>query len=311
MSLRCIAGVAVKTMSALTADPSAVVTLVDKRLYALPLPLRLGGRLSMFPHGAHGYSAVNCYLLVEGSDRLLVDTGFPAQREVLLALLGNLLQPRDELSVMSLRPGEPNSYGNLLPVARKYRVAKYYSMLPHQLLWAFDVGVGTDGGPELVAAGTSISELLPLRGAARSLPFGGSRQLEWFRPLLHMILQTWLFDTGTGTLFTSEVFGHSSREAVTGPWVIRDPDEDAITPAGLADFLQATDRFWWLPGAETARLADWVSEVFERFEVERIAPGFGCVIEGSEMVARAVGTLVEALAVLGQRPNSYAHGGAA
>ena len=69
-------------------------------------------------------------------------------------------------------------------------------------------------------------------------------------------------------------------------------------------------RFWWLPGADTASLRTAIDDVFDRYDVETIAPGFGCILHGAGVVAHHRKLLDAALRQLGEEPSigrSVAH----
>jgi hypothetical protein len=54
-------------------------------------------------------------------------------------------------------------------------------------------------------------------------------------------------------------------------------------------------RYWWLDGADTESIQAWLAELFERLPVQRIAPGYGCVLEGSEVVANHLAMVQDVL----------------
>ncbi len=299
--------------STLSSTFGAVVPLVDGRLYALTLPYDLSRDTSTHPRGSSGYSTVNCYLLKEGSRQLLVDTGFPAQADALFAMLDDLLEPSSGLSVMPLRAGEVGSLGNVVPLASRYELDDLYCILPREFVWDMDVRSKASRAHDRADARQPRSILFGgsnLLGAAKAklFPLGAdnTRRLEWFKPMLQLLIQMWLYDEDTRTIFTSEVFGHTSRESPSGPWTIEDPAEDPMTEDDLTDFLRASNRFWWLAGADGVRIAGWLRDVFDTRPVERIAPGFGCIFEGRAVVERQVDLLSRTLTRLSSEPRHNA-----
>ena len=73
------------------------VSIVPGRLYALGGTVALDGRISWFPPDATGSAPTSCYLLLDGGSALLIDTGLPVHRDVLIAQLGSLLDPATRL----------------------------------------------------------------------------------------------------------------------------------------------------------------------------------------------------------------------
>jgi hypothetical protein len=45
-------------------------------------------------------------------------------------------------------------------------------------------------------------------------------------------------------------------------------------------------RYWWLEGAPTDSIRRGIAEVFDKYDIETIAPGYGCILRGRKVVAR-------------------------
>jgi hypothetical protein len=54
-------------------------------------------------------------------------------------------------------------------------------------------------------------------------------------------------------------------------------------------------RYWWLEGAPTDTIRRGIAEVFDKFDIETIAPGYGCILRGRNVVARHYAMLDEFL----------------
>ena len=91
---------------------SRIVTLADDRLYALPNPYQLDGRVSTHPPEARGFAPMNSYLVVEDDRALLLDTGWSVHQDTLLAQLDSLLDPSMTLSIWPIRIQEFTSVCN-------------------------------------------------------------------------------------------------------------------------------------------------------------------------------------------------------
>ncbi len=118
--------------------------------------------------------------------------------------------------------------------------------------------------------------------------------LEIFHATLRLLPTSWLYDARTRTLFTSDLFSGVIRPGPEGPWVITAAD-DTTTIEEMARHLLET-RYWWLAGARVEPIRAAVAETFARLDVETIAPDYGCVLHGREVVARHAGMLDEILA---------------
>jgi flavorubredoxin len=110
---------------------------------------------------------------------------------------------------------------------------------------------------------------------------------------IRLIATRWLYDRATRTLFSSDLFTHVWRGRADGPWIVTD-ENDATTAAELRSFMLNT-RYWWLEGAPTGSIRRGIEDVFDKFDVETIAPGYGCILRGRKVVARHVRMLDEIL----------------
>src|SRR5262249_21347634 len=99
----------------------------------------------------------------------------------------------------------------------------------------------------------------------------------------------------TRTLFSSDLFTHVWRDAATGPWIVTESDNDATSPADVRSFMLNT-RYWWLEGAPTDAIRRGIGNVFDKFEIETIAPGYGAILRGRRVVERHYRMLDEFLA---------------
>ena len=72
------------------------------------------------------------------------------------------------------------------------------------------------------------------------------------------------------------------------------------TNAFVRSFLLNT-RYWWLEGARTDVIRKGIAEVFERYEIETIAPGYGAILRGRHLVEQQFTVLDEVLAGLDRK----------
>jgi hypothetical protein len=54
-------------------------------------------------------------------------------------------------------------------------------------------------------------------------------------------------------------------------------------------------RYWWLEGAPTDTIRRGIGNVFDKYDIECIAPGYGCILRGRNVVARHYAMLDEFL----------------
>ena len=120
-----------------------IEVLVPDRLYALQNVITLDGRISSYPANARGFTVSNCYLIKEGKDAVLLDSGYSAHERSLLAQIEHLLEPDATLSVYPLRINEYMSVCNVEAIAARFNVIQCYSGNPDAALWV-DFGGRSD-----------------------------------------------------------------------------------------------------------------------------------------------------------------------
>ena len=256
-----------------------VGTLAEDKLYALQNTFALDGRVSSYPASARGFSVANSYLLREGDGALLVDTGFGKDEPTIRAQVESLIAPGSPLSLFPLRLNEFMSINNVESFASHFNVDRCYTNNIDAALW-FDFGAKEDGrnildSMNVVAVGRVDTIEVGKHG----------RAIDVMHAPIRLIATRWLYDRATKTLFSSDLFTHIWRDSPTGPWIVNETDNDSTSPADLRSFMLNT-RYWWLEGAPTDSIRRGIANVFDKFDVETIAPGYGCILRGKKLVAR-------------------------
>lgn len=266
-----------------------IIPLHDNRLYALSHPYAVDGRVSWHAPSARGYAPMNVFALTEPDGALLVETGIAPHQDALLKEIHSVVGDR-RTSLLVLRQGEFDSVFNMLPIAHAIDLEMIYGQYETPLDWAnfrTDIRLTGDGTisyrgvdvkrPEMETKILSRSEMIRVGG-------GRGRILDVFRPDLLLLNTHWIYDPETLTLFTSDAFSHAVRPTADGPWVVTSED-DTTTVDVMRDHLLTT-RYWWLPDAYVGDLRRSLADVFERYEIETIAPSFGCILSGADVVRR-------------------------
>jgi flavorubredoxin len=269
-----------------------VETLAEGRLYALQNALDLDGRVSAYPASARGVAMANCYLLVEPDAATLLDTGYAAHEPSIRRQIAALIGPEQRLSLFPLRLNEFMSINNVETLAAHFDVEQCYTGNPDAHWW-FDFGATSDRGHD-VLSGLKITVV----SRSEVLPIGhrGGRLLDVFQAPVRLISTRWIYDRETKTLFTSDMFTHVWRDSVRGPWLVGEAD-DPTDFAHVRSFLLNT-RYWWLEGVHTGPLRDAVAKVFDSYDIETLAPGYGAIIRGRALVEKQFRVFDEVLASL-------------
>ena len=270
--------------------------LVPGRLYALQNLLELSGNISAYPSNATGFSVSNCYLLKEGKSAVLLDSGMAAHASALITQLDPLIGDGTRLSVYPLRINEYMSVGNVEALADAFGLEQCYSSNADAALWV-DFGGRLDRAD---AKSSPVTTTMVKR--SQRIYVGdeaGRRALEAFQAPIRLIGTRWIYDETTRTLFTSDSFSWEWSQDASGPW-FQDMDSCETTMEHVRSFLLNT-RYWWLEGGDTVTLQRKLATVFEKYDIENLAPGYGKVLLGRELVEHHYQLFQNALASLDKR----------
>lgn len=264
-----------------------IAALAEGKLYALQHPYALDGRVSSYPASARGFSVANSYLLTQSDAAMLIDTGFGKDEPAIRSQIESLIAPGLPLSLFPLRLNEFMSINNVESFAGHFNVEQCYTSNVDAALW-FDFGSK--------AGGRNILESMKVVAVTRSdtIQLGKQgRSIDVMQAPIRLIATRWLYDRATRTLFSSDMFTHVWRARADGPWIVTD-ENDTTSERELRSFMLNT-RYWWLEGAPTDSIRRGIDDVFGRYDVETIAPGYGCILRGRKVVARHYQMLDEIL----------------
>jgi hypothetical protein len=265
-----------------------IATLADGRLYALQNPFPLDGRVSAYPASARGFSVANSYMLTQPDAAMLIDTGFGKDEPTIRAQIESLIAPGLPLSMFPLRLNEFMSINNVESFAGHFNVETCYTSNIDAALW-FDFGAKEEG--------RDILKSMKVTAVTRSdtIQLGkGERFIDVMQAPIRLIATRWLYDRATRTLFSSDMFTHLWRDDATGPWIVDEADNDPTATGDVRSFMLNT-RYWWLEGAPTDSIRRGIGNVFDTYDIETIAPGYGCILRGRNVVQRHYAMLDEFL----------------
>jgi flavorubredoxin len=202
-----------------------------------------------------------------------------------------VLGGRSDVALFPLSLAEFRSVCNARAIIDRFGVGTLYGLRADAASWIDFRGDG--GHPASALRVTTVAA----EGGEQIVV--GDRRVQTLRAVLHLPATLWLYDDATRTLFTSDAFTHVCRRSQDGPWIV-DAEHDTTTPGDVRDHL-ARGRFWWLRGAHVTPLRRALAGVFDRFDVEVIAPSFGCVLRGRDVVRRHHELVQGALRRLGSK----------
>jgi hypothetical protein len=256
-----------------------IASLADDKLYALQNPFALDGRVSSYPASARGFAVANSYLLTQPDAAMLIDTGFGKDEPVIRAQIEALIAPGLPLSMFPLRLNEFMSINNVESFAGHFNVETCYTSNIDAALW-FDFGAKAEGRDIL----KSMKVTAVTRADTIELGKSG-RAIDVMQAPIRLIATRWLYDRATRTLFSSDMFTHVWRDTAAGPWIADETDNDSTQLRDVRSFMLNT-RYWWLEGAPTDSIRRGIGNVFDKYDIECIAPGYGCILRGRNVVER-------------------------
>ena len=276
-----------------------IASLADDKLYALQNPFALDGRVSSYPASARGFSVANCYLLAQNDGAMLIDTGFGKDEPAIRSQIERLIAPGLPLSMFPLRLNEFMSINNVESFAGHFNIDQCYTSNPDAALW-FDFGA--------TANGRNILDAMKVTAVTRAdtIQLGkGGRTIDVMQAPIRLIATRWLYDRATRTLFSSDMFTHVWRDRETGPWIVQETDNnsadnDSTSARDIRSFMLNT-RYWWLEGVSTDTMRRGIGDIFDKYDIETIAPGYGCILSGRKVVARHYRMLDEFLKACDKR----------
>ena len=255
-----------------------IATLAEGKLYALQNPYKLDGRVSSYPASARGYSVANCYLLKQPDAAMLIDTGFGKDEQLIISQVESLIAPKSPLSLFPLRLNEFMSINNVETFAGHFNIETCYTSNPDAALW-FDFGAKADG--------RSILDSMPVTAVTRSdtIKLGKQgREIDVMQAPIRLIATRWLYDRrhqdAVLVRHVHPCLARAHRRTVDRHRRDRHGDRarDAIVHAQHALLVA---------GRRADRLMRrGIADVFDKYDVETIAPGYGCILRGREVVAR-------------------------
>ena len=229
------------------------------------------------------------YLVLGGAIPILVDAGLKVHAAAVREQLRTLLPPGNRLSIFLTR-AEYDCIGALNLVAQDYEIERIYTGGTQNPFDAFG---------EVTKFSSSWDERVQLgrQAAGHSQLLESADGLEVLTPALRILATYWVYLPRLKTLFTSDVFGHTSLPERDSSWIIDAPDDGEVTVQTVREHLIC--RYFWLPRANTTALRENLRSVFDSHDVEVIAPTHGRVIRGRDAVRHHYDLLQQVLTDIG------------
>lgn len=270
-----------------------ITELVPGRLYRIGCMVK-AQRLSWLAHDLPGYEPVNAYLLTDANNAVFFEMGLPIARPAMEQAVNTLVGNRRVF--VDFSRNEADCIGNM-----GYLLGTCKSPT---LLY------GTAGGILEWINDPHVSELevlnflgrIPIESAKNGeTKKVGDLEMTWLDAGSKMMLMTqWMYEKSTGTLFTSESFGWRHSPTLDTPVVVESakdmPSVDTVAHEMVA-------RMNWMRESTYPKVIDRFASIFQKYDVQMIAPVHGRVIKGREAVAAHVELAVAAMTAAAKLPD--------
>ena len=267
-----------------------IVELEKDKLFLLQNIVELDGRLIAFPPNQTGFAPLNSYIIKEDTGALMIDTGYLYHQDSILYQLSKVITPDLPLSVLPSRVNEFMSVGNAKAISQQFNVIDYYLAQPDAPDW-FDF---TDSERDLEL------KVIPTHVIGKQIEceigYKTGRFIEIMSAPLRLINTAWVYDKLSKTLFTSDMFTYALSDNKDGPWILQ--EDDLRCESQFIKSFMLNTRYWWLEGAKTRSLRENIRRVFNEYDITTIAPGYGKIFRGRELVAKQFSKLDTILAEL-------------
>ncbi|WP_238366878.1 MBL fold metallo-hydrolase [Mesobacterium pallidum] len=276
-----------------TADP---VTLVSGRLYMLGDSEDIDARISWRAPCTHGLcEPFNVYLLRGEDGCILVEAGIARHRDRIASQLQSLLAPGERVERLAVTRNEPDTISNLPNLAAACGVHTAYTP---GVINPFDFFDDASAHLHMKSFGVDQHPALP----GTRIALGPDRWLEPVQTPLRLLSTIWYYDTGTRTLFTSDIFSSGTHPRGGDPLLRGVPDR-----ATLYDRMRrhVVVKYDWLTFSNLTDIISDLETLFATYEVETLAPSRGCLIVGAAVVKQYQTVLLDVLRDLGRnRPGT-------
>ena len=268
---------------------SSITELVAGKVYALHNTFELNGRISAYPEKARGFSPANCYLLIDEKAAMLLDTGYTAHEGAIIEQLDSLLDREMPLSIFPLRINEFMSVCNTMAIAKRFNVVECFSNVPNIEEWVeFETLRGEERNPILKTT-------LLGRGEQSQVFLGEKRKINVLTAPIRLISTRWIYDESSKILFSSDMFSHIWSDFENSPWQIGNNETDPVTDFKFVRSYLLNTRYWWIEGANTQPIRNAINDIYKRYNIQTIAPGYGTILRGRSHVERQFDVLDEVL----------------
>jgi hypothetical protein len=286
----------------MTNQSNNVLALAGGAISAIGGAVHLNYAPLFLPPGTKGWMPFQNYVVRDGDQCMIIDTGLPRLADTLRDGLDKVVGQGKSCWVFATRR-EVETLDNLSWVLRRYDVTKFYFLIGHMIA-PLEVVTFFDEAEDameisVTEAHIAANEHIPIEWVRKPEDVVlGSRVFVPIRSPIAILSTYWLYEEATGTLFSSDMWGFLGAREDGGPLVTTSVDD--VTIEQLEEHIKA--KFDLLCGTDTSRVQETLRKIAAERRIERICPSYGLIIEGSDAVGKLIDMTVEAVDRVGKTP---------
>jgi hypothetical protein len=275
------------------ARPNAVTEICDGRIFAVSGYVPASRLATWILPGLSGQLAVSCFVLKDGNQAMIVDTGLALHRASIGSGVDTLLADCGKRELIMTRR-EPDAIINLPFLVKQLELdAVYCGGVLNPLDFFERVDQKSLETHVSTIAHASVEWVRP----GSTLPIGGL-SLEVLRTTVLVLPKTHLYEQRTGTLFGSDTWGYLTQSGTNSLDIVTVWDE-RLSRHSIARYLR--HKFDWLCGIDTSAIEADLAQL-KRYDIRRICSTYGGVVEGEALSSRVISETIEAVRLLSREP---------
>lgn len=244
--------------------------------------------------GMDGVIGISCYVVRDGDQALIVDSGLSIHRDIIREGLGALLAGATTRQFAMTRR-EPDAIINLPFLVKEFDLGAVYC---GGVLNPLDFFERVDQ-QSLESHVSAIAHASVDWAKPGSVLLVGALQVEVLRTSIVVLPKTHLYERRTGTLLGSDTWGFLSQTGTAALDSVTTWSE-RLSREAIARYLR--HKFDWLCGIDTTPIVDDLLELRRKCDIQRICCSYGGIIEGESLSRRVLDETIEAVRMLGREP---------
>ncbi|UFN50097.1 hypothetical protein LPC08_05555 [Roseomonas sp. OT10] len=280
------------------ADAATAPEPIAEGLHLLGGNVAIDERLSWYPAAEAGrHLPFNSYLLADAGSLLLLEGGVPAVFPAIAVQLGGLACAGQGPTRLAVTRNEPDCVANIPDLVRLTGLRTVHSpgLLDTLQFFTADTEALREGSfldtateLQMLDFGVACARVAP----GDTVPVSAHRRLEAIQAPLRVLPTVWYYERVSRTLFCSDSFSDETAATPGQRLLAGVAPHDALVARCLENFAL---KFDWLARSRLAPIIDQVEAIFDRHDIEVLAPSRGLVIRGAAAVRAKQSAMLEAL----------------